>query len=269
MAEKQLSQKENDLLVTYCLNKMSRYLRTFPISLGKFFKGEVSIDSALPFRNVLNLGVEVSDVTQRIYPFSNEHLENLQRSGVNDAIHYFDSIIPAIKIDGKPLQEIIDETGYQLKLIESPVVRVVSVSLFTRLTVQKDWLESVIEGVQGQDFETLPFGCTYLKDVVSRRTLALTTGNGSFEKWVVRKGVKLFGVHVKKELSHTFYAHELAGVKDAKWFEWVEEFETILLPCVLSELSFAFLQMYKEWTPLTMEDLLELTNKEKAPLSEE
>lgn len=74
---------------------------------------------------------------------------------------------------------------------------------------------------------------------------------------------------MKKELSHTFYAHELAGVKDAKWFEWVEEFETILLPCVLSELSFAFLQMYKEWTPLTMEDLLELTNKEKAPLSEE
>lgn len=78
MTEKQLSQKENDLLVTYCLNKMSRYLRTFPISLGKFFKGEISIASALPFRNVLNLGVEVSDVTQRIYPFSNKHLKTLK-----------------------------------------------------------------------------------------------------------------------------------------------------------------------------------------------
>ena len=73
MTEKQLSQKENDLLVTHYLNKMSQYLRPFPISLGKFFKGEVTIDSALPFRNVLNLGVEVSDATQRIYPFLNKH----------------------------------------------------------------------------------------------------------------------------------------------------------------------------------------------------
>lgn len=268
MTEKQLSQKENDLLVTYCLNEMSRYLRTFPISLGKFFKGEVTIDSALPFRNVLNLGVEVSDVTQRIYPFSNEHLENLQRSGVNAAIHYFDSIIPVIKIDGKPLQEIIDETGYQLKLVEDPVARVVSNGLFARLTVQRDWLENIIEGVQERDFDTLPFGRTYLEDVVARRKLALTTGNGGFKKWVIRKGVKLFGIHVKKELSYLFYAHELAGVKDVKWFEWVKEFEDILLPCILSELSFAFLQMYKESTPLTMEELLELTNKEKALLSE-
>lgn len=269
MAEKQLSQKENDLLVTHYLNKMSQYLRPFPISLGKFFKGEVTIDSALPFRNVLNLGVEVSDATQRIYPFLNKHLETLQQSGVNAAIHYFESIIPAIKIDGKPLQEIIDETGYQLKLIENPVVRVISNSLFSRLVVQRDWLESVIEGVQGQDFDTLPFGCAYLEDVVARRTLALTTGNESFEKWVVRKGVKLFGVQVKKELSYTFYAHELAGLKDAKWFEWVEEFEDILLPSVLSALSVAFLQMYKESVSLTMEDLLELTNKEKAPLLED
>lgn len=269
MAEKQLAQKENDLLVTHYLNKMSQYLRPFPISLGKFFRGEVSIDSALPFRNILNLGVEFSDATQRIYPFSNKHLETLQRSGLNAAISYFESIIPAIKIDGKPLQEIIDETGYQLKLIESPVVRVVSNSLFARLTDQRDWLEAVVEGVQEQEFDTLPFGCAYLEDVVTRRALALTTGNGSFEKWVVRKGVNLFGVYVKKELSYTFYAHEIAGLKDAKWFEWVKEFEDILLPCVLSELSFAFLQMYKESTPLTTEDLLELTNKEKAPLSEE
>lgn len=269
MTEKQLSQKENDLLVTHCLNKMSQYLRTFPISLGKFFKGEVTIASALPFRNVLNLGVDVSDVTQRIYPFSNEHLENLQRSGVNAAIHYFESIILAIKIDGKPLQEIIDETGYQLKLIESPVARVVSSNLFHKLTVQRGWLEDVIEGTQGQDFASLPFSYTYLEDVITNKELALTTGNGSFEKWVLYKGVKLFGVQVKKELSYTFYKPELAGVEDTKWFEWVEELKTILLPCVLNELSFAFLQMYKEWTSLTMEDLLELTNQEKALLSEE
>lgn len=269
MTEKQLSQKEKDLLVTHYLNKMSQYLRPFPISLGKFFKGEVYIDSALPFRNVLNLGVEVSDITQRIYPFSNKHLENLQSSGLNAAIYYFESIIPTIEIDGKPLQEIIDETGYQLKLVEDPVARVVSNGLFARLTVQRDWLENVIEGVQERDFDTLPFGCAYLEDVVARRKLALTTGSGSFEKWVVRKGVKLFGVHVKKELSYTFYAHELAGVKDAKWFEWVWEFENILLPCVLNELSFAFLQMYKTSTPLTVDDLLELTNKEKTPLLED
>lgn len=143
MTEKQLSQKEKDLLVTHYLNKMSQYLRPFPISLGKFFKGEVSIDSALPFRNVLNLGVEVSDITQRIYPFSNKHLENLQSSGLNAAIYYFESIIPVIKIDGKPLQEIIDETGYQLKLVEDPVARVVSNGLFARLTVQRDWLGDV------------------------------------------------------------------------------------------------------------------------------
>lgn len=269
MTEKQLSQKENDLLVTHYLNKMSQYLKPFPISLGKFFKGEVSIDSALPFRNILNLGVEVSDVTQRIYPFSNEHLENLQRSGLNAAIYYFESIIPAIKIDGKPLQEIIDETGYQLKFIEDPVARVVSNGLFARLTVQRDWLEDVIEGVQGQDFDTLPFGCAYLEDVIERGKLALTTSNGDFKKWVIRKGMKVFGIHVKKEFSYTFYAHELAGVKDAKWFEWVKEFEDILLPSVLSALSFAFLQMYKESTFLTMDDLLEFANKEKVSLSAE
>lgn len=269
MTEKQLSQKEKDLLVTHYLNKISQYLRPFPISLGKFFKGEVSIDSAFPFRNVLNLGVEVSDITQRIYPFSNKHLENLQSSGLNAAIYYFKSIIPVIKIDGKPLQEIIDETGYQLKLVEDPVARVVSNGLFARLTVQRDWLEDVIEGVQERDFDTLPFGRTYLEDVVARRKLALTTGNGGFKKWVIRKGVKLFGIDVKKELSYTFYAHELAGSKDAKWFEWVKEFEDILLPCILNELSFAFLQMYKESTPLTMEELLELTNKENTPLLED
>ena len=58
-------------------------------------------------------------------------------------------------------------------------------------------------------------------------------------------------------------------MKDAKWFEWVKEFEDILLPSVLSALSFAFLQMYKESTFLTMDDLLEFANKEKVPLSAE
>lgn len=269
MTEKQLSQKEKDLLVTHYLNKMSQYLRPFPISLGKFFKGEVSIDSALPFRNVLNLGVEVSDITQRIFPFSNKHLENLQSSGLNATIYYFESIIPTIKIDGKPLQEIIDETGYQLKLVEDPVARVVSSNLFNKLAVERSFLEDIIEGKQEQDFRTLPFSCTCLDFALTRKKLALTTGNGSFKKWVIRKGVKLFGIDVKKELSYTFYAHELAGLKDAKWFEWVKEFEDILLPCILNELSFAFLQMYKKSTPLTSEDLLELTNKENTPLLED
>lgn len=268
MAEKQLAQKEKDLLVTYYLNKMNRYLKPFSIPLGKFFKGEVSIDSALPFRNVLDLGVEISDVTQRIYPVLTTRLETLGSSdiGIKEAIYYFESIIPAIKIDGKPLQEIIDKTGYKLKLIENPVLRVVSSSLFTKLTVQRDWLGDVIKGVQGQVFETLPFGCAYLEDVVTRKELALTTDNRNYERWVVRKGVRLFGVRVKKQLDYAFFAHELAGVKDAKWFEWVWEFENILLPFVLSDLSFAFSQMYKELTPLTVEELLELANKENALL---
>lgn len=44
----QISQKEQEVLSTYFLNKMSNHLKPIPLHTGKFFDGELEINVALP-----------------------------------------------------------------------------------------------------------------------------------------------------------------------------------------------------------------------------
>ena len=54
MSNKQFSQKEQEVLSTYFLNKMSSHLKPITLHAGKFFDGELEIDVALPFRRIFD-----------------------------------------------------------------------------------------------------------------------------------------------------------------------------------------------------------------------
>lgn len=67
MSNKQFSQKEQEVLSTYFLNKMSNHLKPIPLHAGKFFDGELEIDVALPFRRIFDFEFEYSEATSNIY----------------------------------------------------------------------------------------------------------------------------------------------------------------------------------------------------------
>lgn len=65
MSNKQFSQKEQEVLSTYFLNKMSNHLKPIPLHAGKFFDGELEIDVALPFRRIFDFEFEYKDVIKK------------------------------------------------------------------------------------------------------------------------------------------------------------------------------------------------------------
>lgn len=72
MSNKQFSQKEQEVLSTYFLNKMSSHLKPIPLHAGKFFDGELEIDVALPFRRIFDFEFEYSEATSNIYIAKND-----------------------------------------------------------------------------------------------------------------------------------------------------------------------------------------------------
>ena len=77
MSNKQFSQKEQEVLSTYFLNKMSSHLKPIPLHAGKFFDGELEIDVALPFRRIFDLRKNLLIISLQLSKSTGNILEKL------------------------------------------------------------------------------------------------------------------------------------------------------------------------------------------------
>ena len=262
MSNEQFSQKELEVLKMYFLNKMSNRLTSVPLSTGTFFNGDIEVDIAAPFRTIFDFEFEYSEVTDNIYIAKNDIISN--KKTLQLAKQFIGNYTNAVKVDGKYLEEIIKETGYKLKLINNPFVYMESIQDGGRFLVECDYLNYKRNSKQYEQFRFVQEGsyfCNYEKNL--KKSLALVTGEVELTKWEFQKEPTFFFGKPETAYSYEFFADKLAGEIEPKWYEWVDELEQIVIPSILAVLNQAFIETYTYDSPISVEELKNLVEKNK------
>lgn len=250
MSNNQFSQRELEILKNYFINKMSGHLKPIPLSYGQFFSGELEIDVAIAFRKLFDFDFDYSEVTQNIY------IENTDSFYRETAKEFVDDYINAVKIKGKYLADIISETGYKLKLIENPVVYMTPRDIREDYLIKCDYLSYKRDPKQYDGFKYKSHGLT--QQPQPKKSLALVTDDVELAKWEFKKQPTIFSKTAKVVYTRQFHINCLAGELDPKWFEWVDEFELIVIPAILEVLRYALIETYHHDSPISVEELKNL-----------
>ena len=118
MEESSLSQKEQDVLKQYFLNEIQKQLQPYTITHTDYFDGELTITNLEQIADHIKLEFEHSTATNRIY------LRDIPNSRVALNEQDLPEFIKCINLDGKNMQDIIDETGYEFTTITQPAVEI-------------------------------------------------------------------------------------------------------------------------------------------------
>ena len=266
MSNEQFSQKEHEVLTTYFLNKMTNHLKSIPLYDGKFFSGKLEIDVALPFRTIFDFKFEYCKATGNIYIAMNDVFS--MKKTVQLAKEFIDNFTTVVKINGKYLEEIIKETGYTLESINNPFIYMESLKNGRRFLINCDYLSYKRNSERYKQFRSVQEG-SYFRDYekIMKKSLALVTGEVELTKWEFQEEpiffLKFFSSKPKTAYSYEFYADKLAGEIDPKWYEWVDEFEQIVIPAILEVLNQALIDTYTYDSPISIEELKKLVEKSK------
>lgn len=250
MSNNQFSQRELEILKNHVLNKMSSHLKPIPLIDGRFFSGELEIDIAMPFRRLFDFDFEFSEVTQNIY------IENTDSFYREMAKEFVDDYINAVKINGECLADIIKKTGYKLKIIENSVVYMTPRDIREDYLIKCDYLSYKRDPKQYDDFKYKSPGLT--PSPKPKKSLALVTDDVKLEKWEFKKQPTIFNKTAKVVYTRQFHINCLAGDLDPKWFEWVDEFELIVIPAILEVLKQALIDTYRNDSPISVDELKRL-----------
>ena len=260
MSNEQFSQKEQEVLSTYFLNRMSSHLKPIPLHAGKFFDGELEIDVALPFWRIFDFEFECSEATGDIYLAKNDVFS--MKKTIHLAKELIDNFTTVVKINGEYLGEIIKETGYMLRLINNPFVYMDSLRDGGRFLIQCDYLNYKRIPERYKEFRFVQEG-SYFPNYKKKKSLALVTGEVELTKWEFQKKPTFFLSKPKTAYSYEFYADKLAGEIDPKWYEWVAEFEYMVIPAILKVLNKALIDTYTYDSPISIEELKKLVEESK------
>lgn len=250
MSNNQFSKRELEILKNYFINKMSSHLKPIPLINGRFFDGKLEIDIAMPFHRLFDFDFEFSEVTQNIYI---ENTDSFYREMIKE---FVDDYINAVKINGKYLADIINETGYKLKIIENPVVYMTPRDIREDYLIKCDYLSYKRNPKQYDGFKYKSHGLT--PQPQPKKSLALVTDDIELEKWEFKKQPTIFSKTAKVVYTRQFHINCLAGELDPKWFEWVDEFELIVIPAILEVLKQALIDTYHNDPPISVEELKNL-----------
>lgn len=250
MSDNQFSKRELEILKNYFINKMSSHLKPTLLSYGRFFSGKLEINIAMPFRRLFDFDFEYSEVTQNIY------IENTDSFYQEMAKEFVDDYINAVKINGEYLADIINETGYKLKIIENPVVYMTPRDIREDYLIKCDYLSYKRDPKQYEGFKYKSHGLT--PQPQPKKSLALVTDDVKLEKWEFKKQPIIFSKTTKVLYARQFHINCLAGELDPKWFDWVNEFELIVIPAIFEVLKQALIDTYHNDSPISVDELKNL-----------
>lgn len=118
MKQSTLSQKEQEVLKQYFLKEIQKQLKPYTISHANYFDGELTITNLETIADLIKLEFEHSAATNRIY------LRDIPNSQVALNEQDLPEFIKCIYLDGKNMQDIIDETSYEFTVITQPTVEI-------------------------------------------------------------------------------------------------------------------------------------------------
>ena len=118
MKQSTLSQKEQEVLKQYFLKEIQKQLKPYTISHTNYFDGELTITNLEQIADCIKFEFEHSAATNRIYLCDTPNSQAV----LNE--QDLPEFVKCLNLDGKNMNDIIDETGYAFTIITQPAVEI-------------------------------------------------------------------------------------------------------------------------------------------------
>lgn len=245
MKQSTLSQKEQEVLKQYFLKEIQKQLQPYTISHTNYFDGELTITDLGTIADLIKLEFEHSAATNRIY------LRDIPDSQVALNEQDLPEFIKCINLDGKNMQDIINETGYAFTTVTQPTVEIEFPMLGGIGNLKLDYSHYKQSGCKYfacDDDED----CTKddIERIVSEENRAsLVSKMKPVDETIPYSRYSPFSLH--------YHGPQLAGVEDPKWYDWEYELRNTVIGLVYEQINEIISDIAHNHSGVTIESLIE------------
>lgn len=249
MKQSNLSQKEQDVLKQYFLKEIQKQLQPYTISHTNYFDGELTITNLVRITNHISLEFEYSTVTNRIYLRNNNQV-TLNESDLPE-------FIKCINLDNKNMQDIIDGTGYTFTVITQPVVEIEFPMLGSLGELKLDYVHYKQSGYK---YFACNDGENWSKDdnkrnVSEENRATLASRIKPVDETIPYSRYSPFSLH--------YHGPQLAGVDDAKWYDWEYELRNTVIGLAYEQINDIISDMARNHSGITVDELIEQLDRKE------
>ena len=246
MKQSSLSQKEQDVLKQYFLNEIQKQLQPYTITHTDYFDGELTITNLEKITNCIKLEFEHSITTNRIY------LRDIPNSQVALNEQDLPEFIKCINLDGKNMQDIVNETGHAFTVITQPVVEITFENLGYILNFQIDYVNYKKSGHE------------YLITDIDENS-KYTISNEEYATLVSKTETVYEDIpYSPKFLNYLQYeGPQLAGVDDTKWYDWEYKLRNTVIGLAYEQINEVISDIAHNHSGITVDELIEQLNRKE------
>lgn len=252
MKQSALSQKEQDVLKQYFLKEIQKQLKPYKISHTNYFDGELTITNLETIADLIKLEFEHSAATNRIY------LRDIPNSQVVLNEQDLPKFIKCLNLDSKNMQDIINETGYAFTVITQPTVEIEFLMLGGIGNLKLDYVHYKQSGCKY-------FACddseNWSKDdnkrIVSEETRAtLASRIKPVDETIPYSRYSPFSLH--------YHGPQLAGVDDAKWYDWEYELRNTVIGLAYEQINEVISDIAHNHSDIAVDQLIEQLDRKES-----
>ena len=253
MKQSTLSQKEQEVLKQYFLKEIQKQLKPYTISHTNYFDGELTITNLEQIADCIKFEFEHSAATNRIYLCDTPNSQAV----LNE--QDLPEFIKCINLDGKNMQDIVNETGYAFTIITQPVVEIEFPMLGGIGNLKLDYIHHKQSGCK---YFACDDGENWTKDdnkrIVSEENHAtLVSKMKPVDKTIPYSRYSPFSLH--------YHGPQLAGVDDAKWYDWDYKLRNTVIGLTCEQINEAIANIARTHPGITVAELInQLDRKEPA-----
>ena len=251
MKQSTLSQKEQEVLKQYFLKEIQKQLKPYTISHTNYFDGELTITNLETIADLIKLEFEHSAATNRIY------LRDIPDSQVALNEQDLPKFIKCINLDGKNMQDIIDETGYAFTVIAQPTVEIEFPMLGGIGNLKIDYVHYKQSGCKyfacddGED-------CT--KDDIERivsteKRATLVSKTETVDETITYSQYSPFPLD--------YQGPQFAGVDDSKWYDWEYKLRNTVIGLAYEQVNEVLSNIARTCPGITVTELIEQLDRKE------
>ena len=228
------------------LNEIQKQLKPYTISHTNYFDGELTITNLETIADLIKLEFEHSAATNRIY------LCDVPNSQVALNEQDLPKFIKCINLDGKNMQDIIDETGYAFTIITQPILEIVFENLGHILSFQIDYVNYKKSGHE------------YLLTDIDEDS-KYTISNEEYATLVSKTETVYEDIpYSPKFLNYLQYeGPQLAGVDDAKWYDWEYKLRNTVIGLAYEQINEVISDIAHNHSGITVDELIEQLDRKE------
>lgn len=247
MKQSALSQKEQEVLKQYFLKEIQKQLQPYVISHTDYFDGELTITDLEQIADCIKLEFEHSAATNRIY------LCDIPNSRVALNEQDLPEFVKCISLDGKNLQDIIDETGYAFTTITQPTVEIEFPMLGGIGNLKLDYIHYK---KCGQKYFVNDARDNDKYTISHEKRATLTSKTKIVEETIY---------HSQMYRGLLYYqGPQLAGVDDSKWYDWEYKLRNTVIGLVYEQINDAISNIARNHSGITIDELIKQLDRKES-----